>query len=253
MHNMPYTLINANTLSPIIITAEHAGAAWPENIDATDLPAGWQAEHYALDRGTHDLATWLGTQIEIPIILGKYTRLLSDLNRLRDDEDVICTQTDGLQLTVNNLSESERESRLAAYYDPYHAEIRRLMESSNPPRYWVSLHSYTRQRRSDVIPRPWDAGVQYVKETPLARAALQALTEIPDKCIGDNAPYNLAQLPLCPIGVIAERYNIEAIEIEICDDQLCDKHLSSLWHQQLLNFFQRIKQDWHERPRLYCL
>lgn len=240
MNTLPYLLLNEAIPSPLLITAEHAGVAWPPDLDSRDLPAGWTEEHFATDRGISALVTWLGSQLRCCCLLGHYSRLLVDLNRLRTDPEVIALETDGLELRCNILTETMRQQRLATYHDPFHAQIRRILHSASPPRYLVSLHSFTRQRRIDTHPRPWDAGVLYTRETPLAELAFSALSQMHGKCIGRNQPYNLMQMAACPIGVLAEQNTIDAIEIEICDDQLLNPLTFELWSTTLLSFFQEL-------------
>lgn len=215
-----YTLLNTSKPAPLFLSVEHAGNSWPEDLPPPVSAANWQAQHYAYDRGIAGMATLLADRLGCPLLMGQYTRLLVDLNRMAEDTDLIATRTDGLALPGNILSPAQQQARIARYYRPYHTALAAL-QARCPLQ--VSLHSFTRQRASDSSARPWDVGILYTRASPLSRLLCRELQTRTGFCVGDNQPYDISGAR-CPIGQAQA-----GVEVEICDDLLTDKSQQALW------------------------
>ena len=104
--------------------------------------------------------------------------------------------SDGAIIPGNRyLNAAEREHRIASYYRPYHAAIRRVvaslevasLESAGRTPALFGMHSFTDTWKG--VPRPWHCGVLWHEDGRLALPLLAALRAEPDLVVGDNEPY----------------------------------------------------------------
>jgi len=139
-----------------IITCEHASNAVPE--DCAHLFAGAQKllnTHRAFDPGAGDLARALAQALGAPLFLGRYTRLLVDLNRSETGKGLFSRFTAG-------LDESQRRALVDKYHRPYRAEVEQVVKQAvarGASVIHVSCHSFTPVLRGKV--RKVDVGLLY--------------------------------------------------------------------------------------------
>jgi predicted N-formylglutamate amidohydrolase len=125
-------------------------------------------------------------------VLGRWSRLLIDLNRGPDDPTIVMRLSDGAIIPGNAAAdEGEFQSRIARYHAPYHAAVSELIDSAldagvSPT--LVSMHSFTPAWRS--VPRPWHVGVLWDRDPRLAKPLLAAFEAEGDLVVGDNEPYH---------------------------------------------------------------
>ena len=231
---LPYTLINADSKSPFLLTAEHAGNEWPAELPAPQLPLNWQDQHYAYDRGVSGFAQALAQELGCPLLMGRYSRLLVDLNRVPGDKSIIAEESDGVAIPDNQNAAQLLDTRLPAYYQPYHRQLRQLLHNGGSPRRLVSIHSFTRQRACDVVPRPWDIGIQYTLRTPLAERFLQSFAQLDGVTLGDNQPYNLRNCGSCTMSLHLDAYGLDGAELEFCEDQLTNPTKAAFWLREVV-------------------
>lgn len=161
-----------------LITCEHASASVPP-----DVPLGLSPEilatHVSYDRGAQEIAERLAAKLDAPLHLGRYSRLVVDLNRREENPAVILETTYGIVVPGNvGLTQEERERRIARFHRPYrHAareDARRLAETRC---LHLSIHSF--DPLLDPIARAFDVGVLFDPargpESQLAHALAEAL------------------------------------------------------------------------------
>ena len=117
--------------------------------------------HIAYDIGAASVTRALAEALGAPAVMTRYSRLLIDPNRGRDDPTLIMRLSDGAIVPGNRrLDEAERERRLRLYYEPYHraidAVIDRCLATGVTP-VLLSIHSFTESWKDR--PRPWHVGV----------------------------------------------------------------------------------------------
>lgn len=231
---------NEDKNHPLVITVEHAGNSWPKSEPLGNLPEGWQDQHYAYDRGARELAINIGAELGCPVVLGKYSRVLIDLNRIVGAEDIIRPNNDGVDFNMNYVALEEKKTvptdlldrRVTQYYIPYHKKVKDLLEKSGEGAKHLCVHSYIEKRMTDTddVHNPWHVGIQYPHTSPMAMSALQAFRKLkPDKCIGNNQPYNLRNGLPGAISLHAASFGIDTVELEFRDDQLTDQRKANGW------------------------
>lgn len=113
--------------------------------------------HRGHDAGAAVIACALAAALEVPVYLGKWSRLLVDLNRSADHAGVIATRVDGRLIPANQLTAAARRQRLERYWMPWRrmaeAGIRAL--AARVPVLHLSMHSFTPrlhgvERRADL-------------------------------------------------------------------------------------------------------
>jgi predicted N-formylglutamate amidohydrolase len=170
-----------------VLSCEHASNRLPERY--RDLVAREVLEtHEGWDPGARTLARSLARTLRAPLIEGRFTRLLVDLNRSRTNPSVFSEAT--AQLPVG-----EREELLAAYHAPYRREVRERIEEELARGQRVvhlSVHTFTPVLQGRV--RSVDLGVLFdpdaQEEPKLAERMMTALrAALPEARVRANEPY----------------------------------------------------------------
>lgn len=203
--------------SPVLLLADHAGVEVPSDVRLGVSPADLH-RHIASDLGTEALTRTLAARLDAPAVLARVSRLVVDLNRTRTDPAAVPLASDGTTIAGNDLTEAEREERLARWYDPYHRIVsERIADRS--PRLIVSVHSFTPALKS-CAQRPWNAGVLYNRDHRTGHAMLRALAGS-GWTVGDQEPYP-GTLFNATLDRHAEAADIPSVLIEIRQDHLAD-------------------------------
>lgn len=79
----PFTLVNADGRRPILLVCDHASRAVPRALGALGLDDAALSRHIGWDIGAAELTLRLAHRLDAPAVLGGYSRLVIDLNRLR--------------------------------------------------------------------------------------------------------------------------------------------------------------------------
>jgi predicted N-formylglutamate amidohydrolase len=188
----PYRLIEGDAGTGLLILCDHAENTIPETYGTLGLRPEDLHRHIAYDLGAAEVAQCLAETLGAPAVLSRFSRLLIDPNRGRDDPTLIMQISDGLIVPGNiGLDAEEVELRIACYYEPYHRAIERAIDAgfaAGKAPVIVSVHSFTQAWKG--TPRPWSVGVLWDKDPRLALPLLAALRTIPGIEVGDNAPYS---------------------------------------------------------------
>ncbi len=235
---------NEKSRSSVVITVEHAGNAWPDTEPLSEMPENWQNDHYSFDQGARELALKLAAKLNCPVVLGKYSRVLVDLNRIVGAEDIVRMDNDGVEFGMNYIKDEEKkivptelaDHRIAAYYVPYHQKVRELLARGGNERKHLSIHSYAAQKHTNDYFNEWLLGVQYPTMNGMVQSALNFFGKLDDVCVGDNKPYNLREGLPGAISLHAASFGIETVELEFRDDQLTNPELEKFWFEKTLEW-----------------
>ena len=172
----------------LVLTCEHAVATIPARY--AGLFEGAErilASHRGYDRGALELARVLARRSRTPLIAGRASRLLVDLNRSESHPDCFSSYTKA-------LPPHERERILEAYHRPHRDRVRESIARAarRAPVLHVGVHSFTPVRSGQ--PRSADVGLLYDPrrdpERALAAAWKRALREArPTLRVRSNYPY----------------------------------------------------------------
>jgi len=172
----------------LLLLCDHASNALPPGMGHLGLAPELFRTHIAHDIGAAEVTRALAHRYGAPAILGRWSRLLIDLNRGADDPTLVMKLSDGTIIPGNrNAGPDEVARRIAAYHAPYHAAIRAELDRMGPRAVVISMHSFTPAWKK--APRKWEVGVLYDRDTRLA-APLMARLARAGFAVGDNEPYS---------------------------------------------------------------
>src|SRR5215470_15314405 len=151
-----------------IVTCEHASNRVPARYGALGLTRRRLQEHIAWDPGAAIIARLLAEHLGCPLHLGRWCRLLVDLNRSRGHEKLIAATSFGVAVPANaSLQADEVERRMRLYYDPYRTaatrDIERAIARGGACLHW-SMHSFT--PAVNGVRRDCDVGLLYDPSHP---------------------------------------------------------------------------------------
>lgn len=219
----PVEVINEDGPSETVLLCEHASKHIPKQYAGLGLPPEQLQRHIAWDIGAADVARQVSQLLDASAFLGRYSRLLIDLNRPLDAPDSIPTRSESTDIPGNvDLAPSETTQRAKAIFTPFHRRVSAYLDrrlATRRPTRLVSIHSFT-STFFDTH-RPWYAGVLFDRATEFARDVIDNLGG-PALLIGINEPYKTDRKGDYAIPVHGDDRNIPAIMIEIRNDQIGD-------------------------------
>jgi predicted N-formylglutamate amidohydrolase len=172
----------------IIVSCEHATRFIPGEF--RDLFCGQEKvlrSHRGWDEGAKELAQSLAKKFKAPLLLGKHSRLLADLNRTPDNRGIFSEWTD-------SLSRAEKEKIIAWHHFPHWESARRAVKActkSGNRVLHIGVHSFVPvlngHRRSTDIGLLYDP--RRKREEELCFALQKNLRKHTDFAIHRNLPY----------------------------------------------------------------
>ena len=246
----PFEIVEGDRGRGLVLVADHAGRALPDEYGDLGLPAEEFQRHIAYDIGVEWVTRRLAALTGAPAIMANFSRLLVDPNRGEDDPTLIRQLYDGTVVPGNYpLAAEERERRLDAFYRPYHDAVAALIASvaaaSGVAPFILSVHSFTPAMQG--IERPWHAGVLWDLDDRAPKQMIDMLARDPTLVIGDNEPYDGALR-----GDTMYRHAIvngfaHAL-VEIRQDLVADEAGAEAWADRLAPIIEAINRrpDIHE-------
>ena len=146
----------------VVVSCEHASAEVPEPLGDLGLGPDVLASHVAWDPGARPLALAVAEALDAPVRLGRFTRLVADLNRGPDNPEAVPELAFGVAIPANRaLGPAARAERIARYHAPYWEEVTGLVAGrlAAGPVLHLSVHSF--DPSFGAAPRPWDVGVLF--------------------------------------------------------------------------------------------
>ena len=230
---MPWRL-ETGARRDLLVVCDHASNRVPAELGSLGLGPDELARHIAWDPGAEGIAQALAKHLQCPAFYGVWSRLLIDLNRAEDADDLIVAESDGVRVPANaHLSASERRARIERYHRPYHAAIAdyvRQTEQAGSEVRLIAVHTFTPMLKAEV--RPWHAGVVWKRRHPWHPTLLSKLAEsgLP---IGDNLPYDgltAMGYTLEHLGISAERRHVM---FEVRQDLVAEPAQQQAWADRL--------------------
>lgn len=250
---------NERKRSPLIITVEHAGNIWPESEKLGAMPDAWQDQHYSYDPGAKLFALKLATNLGCPVVFGKYSRVVVDLNRIVGAEDIVRHSNDGVNFPMNYALDGEKkytpvdtlDRRVNEFYLPYHRKVREILQRSEDIKH-LCIHSYAAEKSTtDATTGDWHVGIQYPIKNQMVESALEYFSRLSGKKIGDNQPYNLRNGLPGAISLHAASFGIDTVELEFRDDQLVQADLAKFWLETTTSWMQEYLQKKRDPSNSY--
>lgn len=231
----PFRVLRPEGGSDFLLTADHAGRAIPRRLDDLGLPERERARHIAWDIGIAAVTERLSQALDATAVLQTYSRLVIDCNRDPDWETAIPPVSETTAIPGNEaVSAAERAARRSEIFEPYHAELARLLDlraASRRRTVLIAMHSFTPVFKGER--RTVEVGILYNHDARLARVMLALLRAEGDLAVGDNAPYAITGDSDYTVPVHGERRGLPHVEIEIRQDQIADEAGQQQWAQRL--------------------
>jgi predicted N-formylglutamate amidohydrolase len=189
----PFEIVEGARDRGLVLVADHARNALPQQYGDLGLPAAEFERHIAYDIGVEMVIRELARLTGAPAVYATWSRLLIDPNRGEDDPTLIRQLYDGTLVPANYpMSEAERERRLALFYRPYHDAVGAMIASvhaaTGAAPFVFSVHSFTPTMQGRA--RPWHVGLLWDRDDRAARALIDMLAADPALVVGDNEPYD---------------------------------------------------------------
>jgi predicted N-formylglutamate amidohydrolase len=236
-------MVNADGSSSAVLLCDHASNRVPERLGNLGLDAVQLADHIGWDPGAADVARRLSADLDAPLVLSGYSRLVIDCNRPLRSAESIVKESAGVPVPHNRgLSPAERESRINALFRRYHDAIDRLLGGrSRRPSLLLSIHSFTPVLNGR--PRPWHIGVSHGYNRDLTALMLGALARSGDFSVGDNEPYPIDDDIDYTIPVHGQGRGLPSAMIEIRQDGIRTAEGAAVWAERLAQAYRLIEAE----------
>ena len=236
-----FEVVNAGGHSNAVLVCDHASNRIPQRLANLGLDAAQLALHIAWDPGAAEVARLLSAQLDAPLILSGYSRLVIDCNRPLHNAESIAAQSAGISVPGNHeLSLAQRQNRISTLFQPYHDAIERILAVRvQRPNLLLSIHSFTPVWQGQ--PRPWHIGVSFWHERRLAALLHDALASDGEIRVGDNQPYPIEDDIDYTIPAHSEAHAIPSVMIEIRQDGIATAAGVAAWAARLAQAYRSIE------------
>lgn len=247
----PFDIVDGDRTRGIVLVADHAGRALPEEYGDLGLLAQEFERHIAYDIGVEAVTRRLAERLGAPAVLANFSRLLIDPNRGEDDPTLIRQLYDGTIVPANYpLAEQERRKRLDTFYRPYHDAVGAMTASvaaaTGAAPFILSVHSFTPAMQGRV--RPWHVGILWDRDDRAPRPLIEALGRDGDLVVGDNEPYDGALRGDTMFRHAIVNGYAHAL-VEIRQDLIADDEGAAAWAERLAPIVDAINR----RPDIHVV
>jgi predicted N-formylglutamate amidohydrolase len=250
----PFRRIEGNWRSGVLVLCDHAANLIPPAYGTLGLTPEDLARHIAYDIGAAAVAEHLARALQAPALLTRYSRLLIDPNRGRDDPTLVMQLSDGRIVPGNAaVDEAEIAARIERFYAPYHQAIAAAIDAgvaAGKPSVLLAIHSFTQAWKS--VPRPWHVAVLWDKDPRLACALLRELAAIPGIIVGDNVPYS-GQLKGDTLYQHGTLRGLAHALIEVRQDLILGPEGQLEWAERLAHVVRRVLASADLAPQLHAI
>lgn len=240
-HSEAVSVIGGDAACGVVVLCDHATNHLPPEYGGLGLAASEFDRHIAYDIGAGAVALGLAARLGAPAVLSRFSRLLIDPNRGKDDPTLVMRISDGAVIPGNrHLDAAERSRRITRFYAPYHDAIARVLDvclKTGVVPVIVSLHSFTPVWRG--VPRPWHAGILWDKDPRLALPFLDELRADATLVVGDNEPYT-GILTGDTMWQHATQRGLAAALVEIRQDLIATRQGQEDWSAHLAGIVETI-------------
>ena len=206
-------------------------AAWPTSASRKHE----LARHIAWDIGALAVAQRVSVALDAPLVAQNYSRLVIDCNRDPRVPSSIPESSEAIAVPGNTgLGAEEVAARRREIFDPYHAELRGLLEerlAAGRPTILVAQHTMT-----DVyhgVRRTMHGAVLYNRDRRFAGLVLDELRREHGLVIADNEPYFVSDATDYTIPHHGEARRLPHVEIEIRQDLVAEESGQAEWAQRI--------------------
>jgi len=234
--------VNADGTSPIVLVCEHASNFIPDHMQRLGLEEADVQRHIAYDIGAANVAQILARELDAPLILNRYSRLIYDCNRAPEHEAAMPKVSEVYAIPSNkNLSVAQKQQRVDEIYRPFHRALEDMLDGRavrGQVTALVSIHSFTRVFRGHR--RDVDLGLLFDRDDRLATAFGKGPKGFIKRF---NEPYNTANGVTHVINLHGYARGLPHLMIEICNDLIVTREGQNIWAKYLAAPLADIAKD----------
>jgi len=160
-----------------VVSVEHASSRVPKRLQHLGLPPAWLQTHHGWDLAAAVVGRLLARALGAPLHLGRWSRLVADVNRSACHPRVVPRTTGGRRVPANHdLDPGDRRQRIARYWQPYRdaveADLDRAVAAHGRVVH-ISIHSFVERLASRE--RRYETGLLYNPARRLERSMADRL------------------------------------------------------------------------------
>ena len=163
----------------LVVSVEHASHAVPAALGNLGLPRNWLESHHGWDPGAPIVGRMVARAFGAPLHLGRWTRLVADLNRSSNHPRAVPRTTGNRTIAANDrLDRAGRRERIARYWSPFRDAVEADLDravAAHGLAFHLSVHSFTDRFRGER--RTNDFGLLYDPKWRVERALADRLHE----------------------------------------------------------------------------
>ena len=227
---------NASGKGGVVLICEHAGRLLPESLGSLGLDTEAMSTHIAWDIGAAGLSRALSKQLDAPLIMQRYSRLVFDCNRVMEAPDAIVEVSDGVEIPANQqLSEADRQARFGQVYTPFELAIEQVIDGcqqQGASPVIVCIHSFTPFFKGEQ--RSLDLGIIHdVSDASFANHTLDLARQSGQCSVALNQPYAASDGVTHTLEMHGVRRKLSSVMFEVRNDLIGDTSGQAQWSQRL--------------------
>jgi predicted N-formylglutamate amidohydrolase len=231
----PLETVNLDGGSDFVLICEHAGRRVPRSMGDMGLPVHEFDRHIAWDIGARAVSLALAAELDAPLFMQRYSRLVCDCNRRPDVPSFTPEISEATKIPANvGLSTSDRAARADAIFHPFHNAVTAFLDArqrSGQTTMLATIHSFTPVFLGKS--RPWEIGVLFNRDKVLSPAIATWLKDNTSYCVGVNQPYTVGDDTDYAIPVHGEKRGLPCVEFEIRHDLIANDENAAPWAELL--------------------
>jgi predicted N-formylglutamate amidohydrolase len=232
----PVMVFNAQGQGPYVLACDHASNRIPATYAALGLSPAEQLMHIAWDPGAFEVALRLSAALDAPLVASTVSRLVIDCNRHHTAPDLIPVLSERTEIVGNrNLSDEERQRRIASYHAPFHQALEQVLEArkaAGQRSVLATVHSFTPVYKD--VARPWPIGLIHGADIKLTEGLRDALVaDAPGLNVGWNEPYSARNGVTYTLEHHGDERGLDCTMIEIRNDEILTPEGIALWSDRL--------------------
>jgi predicted N-formylglutamate amidohydrolase len=230
--------------SNFVIVVDHASRRIPRRLKDLGLPADELQRHIAWDIGALGVARQVAAALDAVLLAQNYSRLVIDCNRDLKVPSSIPQLSEASEIPGNvGLSEAEITARRVEIFEPYHRQVRALLDeraAAGRPTILVAQHTMTNIYHG--VTRKMHAAVLYNRDRRFAGLMLDMLRREAGLVVADNEPYFVSDDTDYTIPQHGEARGLPHVEIEIRQDLVSDEAGQTEWARRITQALQNAEQ-----------
>lgn len=172
----------------VLMVCEHASNRIPDWMQGLGLSDEAAQSHAAWDPGALGVAEKLSELLHAPLIAGRISRLVYDLNRPPEAPDAMPEVSEIYDIPGNrNLSQDDRTKRVDGVFRPFRDHLAQEIAARQSLRLLVTVHSFTPVYKGQK--RAVELGILHGRDPRFAQAMLDAKPDDFAHKTAINEPY----------------------------------------------------------------